>query len=819
MQDQNYEKTTALAGNDGNNAGVEPSAAKESAEETSRLFSRSEEQKGFTGAYERYHTNHGGALLSEEKKQEIRERVARTLAEGMGVPLNFTQQNLSVAEAKEPEQQSSAEADMVSAQPEQTEEPNILPEESAKPDKTKQNAAEQSEDEQPTRELDKKPSDATKAQAAPGKEQSDKRGILTGEGTEDPFSYTDFRLKRANAVKEFFNNMRDFTFTKTNQEAVEMLHMRQQKPPAKNEEPQQTQMPQADNTAAERKENLRHIIGSEKRMSLLRAIVTVVLFGISLVFLTVNPFAGGVSLLGIQLSGRIVAAMELLTLLLGGVVSFNVYIGAYRLINNHRFGKEILAAVIYTAGLIYTLFCLIVPSAMLKEYYTSYTPWYLLTMCAYHLGMHLQMRRLERQFVLTTAKNSPIKYSLEPLENRFLLQNLDAQRRENSLVVKQVEADMLSGFEDHGFSPDWFDALVKPFVIALSALAAVAAVGAWVMSGDWMKAVFVFTGTYAFCSPFAAMFAAELPMGRACREQQELAENIHQRYTVLHADAVDEMADAGAIILGSDALFPPESVILHGLRSAAGVRVDEAILDAVSILTAGNSILAPTFLQMISDKKELLKPVDSITYEDGMGISAWVDNNRVLIGSRKMMENHNIRMPSEEIEHLESDKGRMILYLARQGELITAFSLTLKVLPQVSRLLGQARSQGMRLYIKSVDCLVENHLAMLFGEDADIIGILPSRLHADYDKETHSQDAALSLILSDGSAFSALDAVMQLQRLRASLEISRLLVVILLAVTGIFFAAAAMAGNPVLISSAAALIPALLHAAFFLPRR
>jgi hypothetical protein len=279
------------------------------------------------------------------------------------------------------------------------------------------------------------------------------------------------------------------------------------------------------------------------------------------------------------------------------------------------------------------------------------------------------------------------------------------------------------------------------------------------------------------------------------------------------------MADAGAVIVGSDALFPPESVILHGLRSAAGVRVDEAILDAVSILTAGNSILAPTFLQMISDKTELLKPVDSLTYEDGMGISAWVDNNRVLIGNRSLMENHNVRMPSQDIEQTESQKGRMILYLARRGELITAFSLSLQVMPQVKRMLGQARSQGMRIYVRSVDCLIENNLVSLFGEDADMIGILPSRLHNDYLKETHREGAALSLILSDGSAYAALGAVLQLQRLRASLEINRLLVVVLLAIAGLFFAGVAMAGNPVLISAAAALIPVLLHLAFFLPRR
>ncbi len=775
-----------------------------------------------TSAYERYHTvhseqenTHADLGLTEERKLAIRRKVADQLRAASGQPVALDTPN--------PDGRKNVPQEKQPPKPDGASTAELLGDVSAAEGDLFDQEAERLSAEK--KEADTLSADSVKSQkkdAAP----AEKRGVITDSGEQaPPFSYTDFKIKRAGVVRDFFNNMRDFTFTRTNQEEIEMLHMHPQQDSeakaGKQEDTSDAKSPASEtDNAVSRAENLHTIIQTEKKYSFLRFCVTGVLTLLSFLFLTARADNGLVALCGVKMGGAVFGLLQLCVLLAGGALSVNMFLGAWRLIKNKRFGKEVFGTVIYAAGLLYGLFCLIFSGVMQKEYFTSYVPFYLLTVCLYHLGMYLQMRRLRRQLAAALS-GGKLQYSLEPLENRFLLQNLGHGAADHTLVVKQVLGDTLAGFENHSFAPDWFDKLSKFITIFLLAAAGIAAIGAALLSSDWMKAVFAFTGAFAFCSPFSAMFAAELPMQRTEYEQREAAQRLGQHYSVLHSDAVELMADAGAVIVGCDALFPPESVLLHGMRPAAGVRVDEAILDAVSILTASESILAPTFLQMIANKTELLKPVDSLTYEDGLGISAWVDNNRVLIGSRRMMENHNILMPSQNIEQAESDKGRMILYLARKGELITAFSLTLHILPQVKRFLGQARAQRVQIYVKSVDCLVENNLIALFGEDADIIGILPSHLHADYDKETHRKDAALSLILSDSSVYSALGALMQLQRLRASLEILRLIVMVLLALTSVFFAASVMAGYPFLYCSAAALIPAalsLLLLAIFPPR-
>lgn len=43
---------------------------------------------------------------------------------------------------------------------------------------------------------------------------------------------------------------------------------------------------------------------------------------------------------------------------------------------------------------------------------------------------------------------------------------------------------------------------------------------------------------------------------------------------------------------------------------------------------------------MIENKVELLQEVDTLVYEQDMGLSGWVSGRRVLVGSRRLLENH-----------------------------------------------------------------------------------------------------------------------------------------------------------------------------------
>ena len=58
---------------------------------------------------------------------------------------------------------------------------------------------------------------------------------------------------------------------------------------------------------------------------------------------------------------------------------------------------------------------------------------------------------------------------------------------------------------------------------------------------------------------------------------------------------------------------------MRGMKTFAGARIDDAILDAASVFEASNSILRDAFMQVILGKTKILKKVDSVVFEDMMG--------------------------------------------------------------------------------------------------------------------------------------------------------------------------------------------------------
>lgn len=66
---------------------------------------------------------------------------------------------------------------------------------------------------------------------------------------------------------------------------------------------------------------------------------------------------------------------------------------------------------------------------------------------------------------------------------------------------------------------------------------------------------------------------------------------------------------------------------------------------------------------MLRGKTELLYPVESYIYEDGLGLSGWIENKRVLLGTRELMENHSIDGLPSEAKEKEYTNGNVAVYL------------------------------------------------------------------------------------------------------------------------------------------------------------
>ena len=71
------------------------------------------------------------------------------------------------------------------------------------------------------------------------------------------------------------------------------------------------------------------------------------------------------------------------------------------------------------------------------------------------------------------------------------------------------------------------------------------------------------------------------------------------------------------------------------IRIFKGGRIDRAILYAASVLNESHGTLKGLFRQIVEERTDILFPVKDLEQHHGLGFSAWCDNNRILIGTRR----------------------------------------------------------------------------------------------------------------------------------------------------------------------------------------
>ncbi len=254
--------------------------------------------------------------------------------------------------------------------------------------------------------------------------------------------------------------------------------------------------------------------------------------------------------------------------------------------------------------------------------------------------------------------------------------------------------------------------------------------------------------------------------------------------------AITAYQDTDAILVDANDLFPEDTVVLHGIKTFQGKRIDDAIIDAASVVCSANSVLKGVFLSIINQKTELLKPVDSIIYEDLMGISAWVDERRVLIGNRDLMINHSIAVPKPEYESRYNQEGNDVIFLSCGGELCAAFIIQFKADHTSSDVTKLLYKNNIVAVIKTVDsCITGEMLERVFEVDSSLFKILPSRLHSGFDTEMQPEEKIDSMLGNKGSLFGYIVSIVACKKLASCMKIGGAMYVIS-AILGVLLLAA-----------------------------
>ncbi|MDL2254293.1 hypothetical protein LJC49_09560, partial [Ruminococcaceae bacterium OttesenSCG-928-I18] len=272
-----------------------------------------------------------------------------------------------------------------------------------------------------------------------------------------------------------------------------------------------------------------------------------------------------------------------------------------------------------------------------------------------------------------------------------------------SILISRPTA-LVKGFLRQSFSMRWSDGIGRILGWLLLAVSLVVAVVAYVMTRDLMEAITCLAATACVAAPLSATLVSGIPSRLLQLGTGKVGA------VVPGWSAIEELGEVNVVMAGARDVFPPNTVFLKGIKTFEQERVDLAILYAASVLVEACDTLRDIFLAVIQGKSEMLFKVENLLSEPGRGFTAFVENNRIILGTREMMQMHDIDPPPLEVEMKFTGEGNLPVYLAVSGKLFAMFIISYAPDSEVQETLDGLIKSGVSLLVTSEDPNVKDEL-------------------------------------------------------------------------------------------------------------
>lgn len=293
----------------------------------------------------------------------------------------------------------------------------------------------------------------------------------------------------------------------------------------------------------------------------------------------------------------------------------------------------------------------------------------------------------------------------------------------------------------------------------------------WVVNGNFAVGFSAMTITFALCVPAYAALLIQLPLRWANK-------SINRKGAMITGqDAVSELYRTNAIILDSKDLFDKDECEMLGFKDFKNVRMDDAMLYAAAMVIRSGGPLTGVFDQMVVNRRDILPTVKSFSYEEKMGVSGWIYNQKVILGNRAMMTNHNVEIPSGVDEDKYLMRGNEVMYLAIAHKLAAMIVVNYAPNRKIASYLKKLRDSGVSVLVRNCDPNVtERMISLSFDMRLDNIKIISSASGRVFKKyKARPKVATRAVCVHDGSTYTFIESLCTAASLRHTFKISDLM--------------------------------------------
>ena len=283
----------------------------------------------------------------------------------------------------------------------------------------------------------------------------------------------------------------------------------------------------------------------------------------------------------------------------------------------------------------------------------------------------------------------------------------------------------------------------------------IAAVIVGIKQGNFMLAVGAFSACICLTMP---VFGKFIPAFITFIHNRALN---HEGTMVVSLDSAEKIASANAVVLDSADIFDRANCTMHGMNYYESMRVDVVLRYAAAMVIKSGGPLKECFEKVVDGRMDILPPVRELVYEDKMGISARIYEQKVLLGNRNMLIHHNIEAPDKSEEDRYQRNGRKVMYLAVNEKLAALFVVSYSVDEEMKSYLKQLEKNGIQTLVRTNDVNVTEELVSeRFGINTNNFKILSSVAGRLYKRRKDAVSDSLEVgVIHDGSPKSMLRAI------------------------------------------------------------
>ena len=414
--------------------------------------------------------------------------------------------------------------------------------------------------------------------------------------------------------------------------------------------------------------------------------------------------------------------------------------------------------------IIVSFFCLGDLNGFHVNYYTVIP---MLAFFANNVGKLYMVLRVKDNFKFVSSKGQ--KYASKIYNNESVaMQMMSGTAADRPIIAYQHKTEFPSNFLKISYAPDPSEDLASKLAPITTIASIIIAVMYGVVKLSFADALNAFALITAVSVPVATLLSVNAPVRKLCKTLLSYGSMLSGY------PSVKQFCDSTAIMVDANELFPAESISLEGIKTFEDYSIDESLLCGIAILKEAQNPIANAFDSVVAETEETLPEVESVLYEDEIGLVGWIKSERILVGSRTLMEKYSVEVPNMEYEEKYTSQGRQVTYLSRAGRLVAMFVTRYTPDAQLKAEMQRAETNGISFLIRTTDYNVTNDLvAKLYDLFYRSIKVLPTGLgNVLREAEDTVEETSRSYLITNGKAASLARAVTGCVKIKHNISLS-----------------------------------------------